>query len=882
VEGIRAALEPEDFEMLPPMAGLLQELVPELAARMPPLPAIAGASGTRRHQLYWAIIETLAHLGPTVCVLEDLQWADDATLEFVEFLSLHQPTCTKLVVTLREDDGQRCPSVGAGLARSRRDLLRVELAPLGTEEVRQLVGAILGTDEVSLEFAAYLRERTAGLPFAIEEVVRLIQDRRDLIRRDGHWVRRAVDALQVPPAVRDSVLERLGRLGPDARTVAKAAAVVGLPADEGLLAVVADLSPERTSNGLCEALGTAVLMETGTATYGFRHALATEAVHGSIHRPQRKSFHLRAALALQPQRPTPCARLAYHFREAGLAAKAAEWDEAAGDLAVAGHDDAAAVHFFEAALRLADIASATRVRLAVKLGRSAQLALTRHAEAAAILSAVLVDSSMEPSAKGELRHLLGCLLTLVGDASSGRAEQVASLLDLSDAPGLSALAMARLAQPGVAEGDIDDHLQWLYEAQGLAAAQNDPRVTLEVNVSRAVALVRVGDPRGGSVAAEIPMEARSQTDRHALVWAAIGLAGGSFHLGHYARTEAFLTQALRRVSEVGSEPYMPALEGLSLLHLWAVGRWDGLEEAARRHAELNGHYPSWAIVSLRVSGYLALAKGGWDEAQSAFTALFYRAKMAGVIPGVGGAAAGMTWLALRRDDPDAALAASMRGLDIVAGKRVWVWGAEIVPAAVASLTTSGRNRVAADVVDEFAVGVRDRDAPLATAALDWSRGMVAQSDGRLDDAGELLMSAAEQYGRLPRPYEEATTRAQAGTCLLEAGHRHGVSQLHKALIRFEQLGASADAARLRLDLRRNSVRVPTPWHGGRLGYGQNLSPREREVADLVTRGHTNAAIADRLYLSPRTVEHHVGSVMRKMGVGSRVEVAARWGSADPG
>nr|MDQ6948695.1 LuxR C-terminal-related transcriptional regulator [Actinomycetota bacterium] len=697
---------------------------------------------------------------------------------------------------------------------------------------------------------------------------------------DGHWVRRSIDALQVPPAVRDSVLERLRRLGPDARAVCKAVAVVGVPAESGLLATVADLSFERTDNGLCEALGAAVLVEVEPATYGYRHTLAAEAVHSSIHRPELKRLHLRAAVALETQYPTPSARLAHHFREAGHSVRAAECDEAAGDLAVGLHDDAAAVHFFEQALQLAEVDSVTRARLAVKLGRSAQRSLTRHAEAATLLSSVLGDSSVGPCVQGELRHLLGGLLTLAGDASSGRAEQVASLPDLSEDPGLRALAMARLAQPGVAEGDIDEHLHWLSEAHEIAVAQDDPHVTLEVLAAQAVALVRVGDPRGQAVAAKLPKEARSKADRHALTSAAIGLAGGSFHLGHYERAYVLLTDARRRAAEVGSGPYVPALEGLSLLHLWAVGRWDGLEEEARRHASLNGHYPSWAVASLRVSGYLALARGDWDGAESDFAALFNRARVTGVIPATGGAAAGLAWLSLRRGDPDAALTASMRGLDLLARKRVWVWGAEIVPATVASLTTSGRSQAAADLVEQFAAGVRGRDAPLAKAALEWSRGMVARGQGRLDDAAEKLMGAAQRYGRLPRPYEEATTRAQAGELLLEAGDRQGAVQLRRALDGFQHLGASADAARLRLVLRRNSETVPTPWHGGRRGYGQALSPREREVSELVAQGHTNSAIAKLLYLSPRTIEHHVGSVMRKLGVRSRTELAARWASAD--
>ncbi|WP_217193259.1 helix-turn-helix domain-containing protein, partial [Streptomyces buecherae] len=88
---------------------------------------------------------------------------------------------------------------------------------------------------------------------------------------------------------------------------------------------------------------------------------------------------------------------------------------------------------------------------------------------------------------------------------------------------------------------------------------------------------------------------------------------------------------------------------------------------------------------------------------------------------------------------------------------------------------------------------------------------------------------------------------------------------------FAALGATRDAARCRRVLRGNGV--STPSRRGRRGYGDQLSPREREVARLVALGHTNREIADVLFLSPRTVEQHVAKVLRKLNVTSRGEVS---------
>jgi len=90
---------------------------------------------------------------------------------------------------------------------------------------------------------------------------------------------------------------------------------------------------------------------------------------------------------------------------------------------------------------------------------------------------------------------------------------------------------------------------------------------------------------------------------------------------------------------------------------------------------------------------------------------------------------------------------------------------------------------------------------------------------------------------------------------------------------FEKLGASLDAGRVRAALRRHGVRVPSPWRGGPRGYGAELSPREREVVHVAALGRTNREIAETLFLSEKTIENHLASAMRKLGVSSRTALA---------
>jgi DNA-binding NarL/FixJ family response regulator len=131
--------------------------------------------------------------------------------------------------------------------------------------------------------------------------------------------------------------------------------------------------------------------------------------------------------------------------------------------------------------------------------------------------------------------------------------------------------------------------------------------------------------------------------------------------------------------------------------------------------------------------------------------------------------------------------------------------------------------------------------------------------------------AKARYEELPMPYPATGALERAALCRLAAGERSGIAELTSSAESYERLGATRDAGRCRHQLRENGAWAPS--QRGRRGYGSELSPREREVARMLTEGRTNREIADGLFLSPRTVEQHVAKVLRKLGVRSRTEIA---------
>lgn len=181
---------------------------------------------------------------------------------------------------------------------------------------------------------------------------------------------------------------------------------------------------------------------------------------------------------------------------------------------------------------------------------------------------------------------------------------------------------------------------------------------------------------------------------------------------------------------------------------------------------------------------------------------------------------------------------------------------------------------AAAMTDEFAAGLRGREAPSAEAALDWTRAVLAEGTGKTAEAAACYEESAAGYRALPRPYHEALTAVGAARSALALGHDEAsaVAVLAGRAAVFDSLGATWDAARTRADLRRHQPageRRPP----GRPRCGDMLSPREAEVAELAAAGMSNREIAATLHLSPRTVEQHVARALQKTGVHSRQQLA---------
>ncbi len=874
VEGLCGLGTKPPTQSLSAVVGALRPLLPEIADVLPAQPAALGDPRAQRHQIFRALRELLAALGPTVCILEDLHWADESTLDFVAFLVSDPPEHLSLMLTYRSEElplSSSLPALPAGLPPHVRHAT-IRVSPLSVEEVGRLSCALLKTSALSEELVRHLHDQTAGIPFALEEVVRLHRGQLELV--DGWRTVDELDHMAVPPTVGHSLRERMASLTSDARLVARAVAVLGSPADEELVAKVAGVSAIRTSKALSRVLSAAVLEEHGDDLYGFLHALAAQAVYDEIPRPERRRLHRRAVEALQAgPEPLPIAQLAHHAKEAGCDRRWARYAEAAADAASAIGDDRSAARLLEQALGASGLSRAARLRMALRLGTAA-LHSPEPERAIAWLERVRDEDAVAAGVRGELRYRIARLRYQSGDTGAWREEMQRAIEDLRDQPTLAAHAMITLAWPVVGQGHVAHDLAWLDRAVQTSARADDQAVESAIAGQRAAILLCVGDPRGWSAAERIPRRGHCIDENMQLLSVYQSLSSTAIALGHFKRAESFLGEVARLADELPHVAWAPWLDSARASLDWRTGRWEGLEQRLRVLSERGTGGPALAIANEMILAALLLGGGRIRDAEQSFQAVLARAEPRGWMGALTAAATGLAQIRLARGHVIAAIEMASRGLEVLERKGIWIWGRELVPVAVQANLASGDADTASALADRFTAGVQGRDAPAAEAAARFCEAAIAASDGRCADAARAFASAERISSALPAPYEAARARAARARCLITAGDEQGADALLGALKSFDDLGAAWDAAQVRADLRTHRIPVPSQWRGGRRSYGDELSPREVEVADLARTGCKNREIAESLFISQRTVETHVASILRKLGVPSREALAS--------
>ncbi|HEY7432240.1 MAG TPA: AAA family ATPase [Streptosporangiaceae bacterium] len=364
---------------------------PWLRARLRPLAGLpAPEAGREENFAAWrAVIELLAQDSPSVLVFEDLHWAEQALLDFIEQLAEHiDGVPLLLIATARPELHERAPDWAA----SAPNLVTVNLQALAAAETARLVGNLLGAPVLPAEIQQTLFERSAGNPLYAEQFVRLLQDQQILTRAGAGWRLDPQAEVPLPPGVHGLIAARLDSLSAGDKRMLHDASVIGQVFWASALAEMGNQDPREVQAVLDELVRMELIRPAqrsslaGQAEYAFAHALIREVSYGQIPRAVRADRHQRAAAWIERmagERVADYAEiLATHYTTAFDLAEAAR-DPRAGELAASavhplmlagdrslGTDVQAAERHYAHALQLASDSHPLRAEL-----------LARHAEA---------------------------------------------------------------------------------------------------------------------------------------------------------------------------------------------------------------------------------------------------------------------------------------------------------------------------------------------------------------------------------------------------------------------------------------------------------------------------------------------------------------------
>jgi DNA-binding CsgD family transcriptional regulator len=879
-------------EVLSNLAGLVPTLGQGFPDRISyPLPDSPSAQ-PRIFDGFLRFCAALSAQHPILLFIDDAQWADNDTLSLLRSLA-HQARRLPIliVLTYREAELESAPSLKELLLdlNHARLAAHLSLAPLDRAETADLLAAMF-SKEVAPEFLASVYTETEGNPFFIEEVCKTLIETGQIAYREQGWHYPALAKMKIPQTVRATIQARLHQLPQVTQDTLRMAAILGREFDFQTLRQAAGLDEEALIQALESALQAQIILEIQSvpgapARFAFVHVLIPTTLRESIIHVRRQRLHLQAAQAIQIVHPDDFEALAYHFTEGGELTQAGAYHRRAGDRA---HQSAPAeaARFYRAALEHWPPSDpAGQAEICAQLGYCAWLlvdlpgALSHYEDAFNRF-----DRLQALTQSGDMQRMIGRLHWERADHELALKHYFLAYAILEQGPETPELARAisAISQMYMVTGEDEQAIVWGQRALDMAQRLGLEEVMVHALDNIGCGYAQLGDFERGyplmqdslrrSIAARLPYDASR---------AYLGLAIQLQRQCRYADAREILLDMLTYGNEFYAKSHVHTAITRLMWIDWLTGRWrSALDYRSQLVGFSSNVFTTWAE---RIFGLIDLDLGrsaaGLRVLEDSLPRALRIQDMQTTVPHLGQLAR-----AYALAGQDAKMSETLRRL-LATLSGPGVHSAETITPLLIACQQSARRSALTEPEVQTCLNLLTGDVQRyqtaeAAAALAESLGCLAEKTAP-QAAAQHFRTAAQGWETLGRPHDQARALSSLGSALAALGDKPEARQARAQALRLydelaSQLDPESQAAFLNTpdqQALRQSASDAAPHLPAARPAGDELTAREIEVLRLVAQGLTNAQIADRLVVSPLTVNAHLRSIFNKLGVASRTAAA---------
>ena len=868
----------------PPDAPELRPFLPALGRLAPEWDIDAGHtqdSVVTHGEAVLRLLRVLDRGSGCLLVLEDLHWADADTLAVVEYLADNlAPEPAALVVTLRGEQGDAL--VLAHALRARHVATVVAVEPLGDDLVSDMVAACLGGPPPT-DVEALLRTHADGLPFLVEELLAALVDSSALARTDEGWKLRRAPEPAVPLTFVQTVRQRLDGLDRDDRRVLAAAAVLGRNFDWSLLPAVTGLNQHRVVETLKAAVTAQLVAEVAGphSQFRFRHALTRQAVLDSLLSAERQ-LTARAALAavheLQPDLPGEWCHLAADLaRQAGDQRRSAEMLLELGRRSLDKGALATGVQVLDQArtmvLEVDDLRWEIDERFVTALAEAGEI--ERALEVGEVLVASLASTGFDARRRAKVHLDMATAASGATDWGLARSHVEAAQRLLVEQPDdqLTSLAERLAGETALGEYRIGDAVAHGRRALELAEQHDRPE-------SACAALLLLG--RCARMTDLDESERRfcraveRAEERDLPLWRARALHEVATldvpRLGKPDRLQASqeLAESLGLLSMAAVDQYHRSILHYLRFELDETLELAHLAQAAARRYRLGLLVPATMIMDVSVAAVRLDRRRADEVADSVLTLVGGDPELTASTLGNGLALASLAADDLARAGAELEAARAAIGDSLLAIAFPWRGLRTLLHALDGdggALARKERN-----VVTLFC-------HPIIRGCIELAEAVAYGAAGENASAFEHAARGDQSLARAP--WFRNLGRRLVAEVMVTDGWGDPVPWLRQAAAFFDGHGNYVLAGACKGLLRDAGAPVPRRGRGSSTVAAPlqalGVTSREVDVLTLVVQGLSNKEIAERLFLSPRTVEKHVERLVTKTGVATRHDLA-KYGS----